>query len=111
MADFIRAAAARIAPRQLPIGVVGTGPASQAVVSGLNRSEPGGFDVRRYPDEASARSAIEGRDIYGVFAVGADGMTVLEASAASPAVAQLLGTTGQRLAASTAMAPRVTSPC
>jgi hypothetical protein len=88
--------AARIAPRGLPVGLVGTGPASQQVLDGLTRS---GFDVRLYADEASARSAIEDRDLYGAFAVGTDSLTVLEASAASPSVAQLLSTAGQRLAA------------
>ncbi len=96
--------AARIAPRHLPVGLVGTGPASQQVLSGLTRSDPGGFDVQRYADEASARSAIEDRDVYGAFAVGPGGITVLEASAAGPAVAQLLSTAGQRLAAERAAA-------
>ena len=61
--------AARIAPRHLPVGIVGTGPASQQVRAGLTRSDPGGFDVHLYADEASARSAIEDRDVYGAFAV------------------------------------------
>jgi hypothetical protein len=91
--------AARIAPRDLPVGVVGTGTASQQVVAGLTRSDPGGFDVHMYADEGTARSAIEDRDVYGAFAVGSGGITVLEASAASPTVAQLLSTIGQRLAA------------
>ena len=104
--------AARIAPRGLPVGVVGTGAASERVLAGLNRSEPGGFDVRRYADEAAARAAIRDRDIYGAFVIGAGaardrdgaggggagGVTVLEASAASPSVAELLSTVGQELA-------------
>ncbi|HLK72039.1 MAG TPA: ABC transporter permease [Streptosporangiaceae bacterium] len=118
--------AARIAPRGLPVGVVGTGAASAQVLAGLNRSEPGGFDVRRYPDQAAARAAIRDRDIYGAFVIGPGaardsggaaatgpgaardsggaagdgpgGVTVLEASAASPAVAQLLSTVGEELA-------------
>ena len=90
--------AARIAPRDLPVGIVSTGGTSERVLSGLTRSDPGGFDVRLYADEASARAAIQDRDIYGAFAVSPGGMTVLEASAASPAVAQLLGTVGQQLA-------------
>jgi hypothetical protein len=90
--------AARIAPRDLPVGIVGTGGTSEPVLSGLTRSDPGGFDVRLYPDEASARAAIQDRDIYGAFAVSPGGMTVLEASAASPEVAQLLSTVGQKLA-------------
>jgi hypothetical protein len=89
--------AARIAPRHLPVGIVG---ASEQVVAGLNRSDPGGFDVHRYPGEASARAAIGDRDIYGAFVVSRGGVTVLEASAASPSVAQLLSTVGQHLAAS-----------
>ena len=90
--------AARIAPRHLPVGIVGTGAGRQQVLAGLIRSDPGGFDVRGYPSEGAARSAIEDRDIYGAFVPGADGMTVLEASAASPEVAQLLSTVGQQLA-------------
>lgn len=92
--------AARIAPRDLPVGIVGTGRASEQILAGLNRSDPTGFDVRRYADEASARAAIQHRDIYGAFAVSPGGITVLEASAASPSVAQLLSTVGQHLAAS-----------
>jgi hypothetical protein len=90
--------AARIAPRDLPVGIVGTGPASQQVLQGLTRSEPGGFDVRLYADQAAARTAIEDRDVYGAFALTPQSVTVLEASAASPTVAQLLSTTGQQLA-------------
>jgi hypothetical protein len=90
--------AARIAPRHLPVGIVGTGPVSQQVQAGLARSDPGGFDVHLYASAASARSAIEDRDVYGAFAVGGGRVTVLEASAASPEVAQLLSTVGQQLA-------------
>src|SRR5580692_318316 len=92
--------AARIAPRDLPVGIVGTGRASEQVLTGLNRSEPGGFDVRRYADQAAARAAIRDRDIYGAFVIGPGGVIVLEASAASPAVAQLLSTVGQHLGSS-----------
>ena len=42
--------AARIAPRDLPVGIVGTGGTSEQVVAGLNRSDPGGFDVRLYAE-------------------------------------------------------------
>jgi hypothetical protein len=94
---------ARLAPRHLPVGIVGP----QQVLSGLTRGDPGGYDVRLYASEASARSAIEDRDIYGAFVVGRGGVTVLEASAASPAVAQLLSTVGQHLAAGRAAAAGV----
>jgi len=91
---------ARIAPRNLPVGVVGAGPASQQAVQGLSRAEPGGFDVQLYPTESAAREAIEGRSVYGAFVITGNGqrITVLEASAASPTVAQLLTTVGGKLA-------------
>jgi hypothetical protein len=46
--------------------------------------------VRPYADAASAREAIEDRDIYGAFVPSAEGSTVLVASAGSPFVAQAL---------------------
>ncbi len=89
---------ARLAPRDLPVGIVGADPASQAAVAGLASSDPGGFDFSLYANQAAARSAIEDRDIYGAFVVTGQGVTVLEASAASPTVAQLLTAVGQNLA-------------
>jgi hypothetical protein len=68
--------AARLGPRDLPVGVVGAGPALPAKK----------FDVHQYADETDARSAIEDREIYGALA----GDKVLIATAASPAVAQML---------------------
>jgi len=89
--------AARIAPRNLPIGIVGTTSASQHFVVGLDKAEPGGFDVHLYSTEASARSAIRDRDVYGAFVVTDSSVTVLEASASSATVAQLLTSVGQQL--------------
>jgi hypothetical protein len=90
--------AARIGPRDLPVGVVGTSPAAQRAAGGLRRAEPGGFSIRQYARAAAARSAIQHRDIYGAFVISPGRITVLEASAASPAVAQLLSAVGQQLA-------------
>lgn len=90
--------AARIGPRDLPVGVVGASPAAQQAVAGLTRSEPGGFSIRTYAARAPARSAIEHRDIYGAFVISPSRITVLDASAASPTVAQLLTAAGQQLA-------------
>jgi hypothetical protein len=47
--------AARIAPRNLPVGIAGAGPASEQVAQGLTRADPGGFDVRLFPSWPSAR--------------------------------------------------------
>ena len=91
--------AARIAPRAVPVGVVGVSPAAQHAVAALDDAQPGGFDLRLYPDVAAARSAIEDRTVYGAFAVSTGAVTVLEADAAAPTVAQLLTTAGGRIAA------------
>ncbi|MFJ9821609.1 ABC transporter permease [Streptomyces sp. NPDC101151] len=90
--------AARLAPRDLPVGIVGTGTASQHAVEGLTHKQPGAFDLHIYPDQQAARSAIENRDVYGAFVISSHNITVLQASAASPSVAQLLGQAGQQLA-------------
>src|SRR5919107_4245809 len=65
-------------PHGLPVGVVG--PAAALHGDGL--------DVRTYADAAAARAAIREREVYGAL-VPAEGR-VLVASAASPAVAQML---------------------
>lgn len=97
--------ASRIAPRHLPVGVVGASTAGQSAVEGLTHYKPGGFDFHLYPDQASARSAIRNREVYGAFVVTAGGVTALEATAASTTVAQLLTTAGQQLAAHAAKLP------
>lgn len=89
---------ARTAPRELPVGIVGTGPASEGAVAALSHAKPGGFSFQLYADKAIARDAIEDRVIYGAFAFSHRRVTVLDASAASPAVAQLLDGVGQQLA-------------
>jgi hypothetical protein len=97
---------ARLAPRGLPVGIVGTSPASQQAVAALTRAEPGGFSFSLYADPAAARTAIKDREVYGAFQITPARVTVLEATAASPTVAQLLTSTGQRLDARAAAAHR-----
>ncbi|MGD1224116.1 ABC transporter permease [Streptomyces krungchingensis] len=102
--------ASRIEPRDLPVGIVGTSAASQNVVEGLARSKPGAFDFHLYADEASARSAIKSREVYGAFVITPGSLTVLEASAASTSVAQLIHTSGQQLAAQAAKSAAKEAP-
>ncbi|TXS46212.1 ABC transporter permease [Streptomyces sp. uw30] len=91
--------AARTAPRDLPLGVAGPTAATAQVEQQLNRHE-GAFDIHRYADEAAARDAIEDRTVYGAVVVTPQGPELLTASAASPAVAQLLQqAVGQQAAA------------
>lgn len=80
---------ARLEPRDMPIGVAGPPGAAGAIEQRLT-AQAGAFDVRRYADESAARAAIEDREVYGAFVVTPGGPKVLTASAASPAVAQLL---------------------
>jgi hypothetical protein len=81
---------ARLEPRDLPVGVAG--PA--AAVGQLERqlgADPDAFEVHRYANESEARAAVEDREVYGAFVMTPGGPKVLTSSAASPAVAQLLG--------------------
>ena len=87
--------AVRTEPRDVPIVV--TGPQAAVVAQQLDRARPGAFDVRTLPDEAAARDALTGRDAYAAIVTTPSGPKVLTASAASPVVAQQLGTVAQGL--------------
>lgn len=80
---------ARLEPRDLPIGVAGAPAGVRAIEQRLAAGE-GTFEVHRYADGGAARRAIEDRDVYGALVASPTAPTVLTASAASPAVAQLL---------------------
>ncbi|MGQ4715818.1 ABC transporter permease [Streptomyces anulatus] len=81
--------AARIAPRDLPVGVAGPASAAQQLEQRFEQRD-GAFDVHRFDDEAAARTAIEDRTVYGAVVVTPRGPHLLTASAASPVVSQLL---------------------
>lgn len=81
--------AARLAPRDLPVGVVGPAPATNGLAANLGAH---GFAIHRYASADAARAAIEDRAVYGALLAGPDGLTVFTASAASPNVAQILET-------------------
>jgi hypothetical protein len=81
--------AARMEPRDLPIGVAGAPAGAEAIERRLAGQE-GAFEVHRYRDGAAARRASEDREVYGAFVATPGGPRVLTASAASPAVAQLI---------------------
>jgi hypothetical protein len=72
---------AKVGPREVPVGVAGA-PAVERPLA----AQDGKFEVHRYADEAAARAAIEDREVYGAFAGG----KLLTASAASPAISQML---------------------
>ncbi|HSI80096.1 MAG TPA: hypothetical protein VK919_05530 [Solirubrobacterales bacterium] len=96
---------ARSGPSDLPIGLAGP----PGAVAGLERelaARAPGIEATAYPDAPAARDAIEDREVYGALTVGPDGVGVLTAPAASPAVAQLL----ERAADAVPTAPRSSDP-
>ena len=91
---------ARLETRDLPIGVAGP-PVAAATIENQLQKQGSAFEVHRYENEAAARKAIEDRAVYGAFVASPTGAKVLTASAASPAVAQLLAHAAAESGAST----------
>ncbi|KOU31699.1 membrane protein [Streptomyces sp. WM6373] len=99
--------ATRMAPRDLPLGVAGPAAAAAPLEQRLAAHE-GAFEIRRYADEAAARSAVQNREVYGAVVATPQGPRLLTASAASPVVAQLLTQAVTSQAPPTAQAVPVT---
>ena len=90
--------AARSKPHDVPIGAAGPQAASGQVADLLKQNAPGAFEITYYPGEDALRDAIRNRDVYGGISFGPDGRTLLVATGASPAVAQLLTQVGNGIA-------------
>jgi hypothetical protein len=98
--------AANSAPHEVPLAVVAPAPVAAQVEQGLPEGVgPDAFDVTRLPDRAAGVAAIEERDVYGALVLGPQGVQMLTASAASPAVAQILGQVATRLPVDPAAGP------
>ncbi|MGY2875621.1 putative membrane protein [Marmoricola sp. URHA0025 HA25] len=95
---------ARIEPRHVPVGVIGSTEGSQRLIEHVGAARPEGFDFHLYADRDFARDAIRDRDIYGAFEVTGDQVRLLDASAASPAIAQALEQVASTLAEQAATA-------
>ncbi|WP_407561177.1 ABC transporter permease [Streptomyces sp. 184] len=80
---------ARLAPRDLPLGVAGPAQATAPLKAQLAERD-GAFEVHAYPDAAAARTAVREREVYGAVVATPRGPELLVASAAGPSVAQLL---------------------
>jgi hypothetical protein len=81
--------AARLQPRDLPLGLAGPAQATQPIEQRLAQ-QPDAYSVHRYADEQAARNAIENRDVYGAIVASATGVKLLTASAASPVFAGMI---------------------
>ena len=101
--------AANIAPRDLPLVVVGP----EAAVSGIEHQLAAGLgegavEVTAVDSREAAVAAIEDRDAYGAIVATPGQPEVLIASGASPAVATMLAQGAAALAPSQGAAPTVT---
>jgi hypothetical protein len=102
--------AANVGPRELPVAVAGPPQAVEqieatlAAVPGPDGGETA-FDVVVVDDGAAATAAIEDREVYGAVVVSPDGPRLLVASAAGPAVAQMLRTAAAELSPPGAAVP------
>jgi hypothetical protein len=83
--------ATNLAPRDLPVGLAAPDPVAAQIEQGLSKGAEGALAITRVADRAEAERMIRDREIYGAIIVDSSGGSVLTASAASPAVAQLLG--------------------
>jgi hypothetical protein len=54
-------------PHDLPVAVVGATEQVERVTGALELGLPGGFDVKRYADESTARRALESRKVYAAY--------------------------------------------
>jgi hypothetical protein len=72
--------AARLEPRELPVGVAGPTGRVVEIERRLSAAE-GSFDIHRYRDEAAARRAIEEREVYGALVATDAGPKLLTATA------------------------------
>ncbi|MFI6833632.1 hypothetical protein ACIBG5_41415 [Kribbella sp. NPDC050241] len=100
--------AVRSQPRNVPIVVAGSPESTGLILNSLELDAPGAFEPKVVSDRQSAVAAIDNRDAYGAILTGPDGTEILTASAASPAIAQLLAQLGQRLGGRSAAPPRMT---
>ncbi|BBY18076.1 ABC transporter permease [Mycolicibacterium litorale] len=97
--------AAKSGPHDVPIGIAGPQAANGQVAAMLDQRAPGAFAITYYPGADALRDAIRDRQVYGGLSLGPDGRTLLIASGASPAVAQVLTQLGTGMAAQTGSAP------
>ncbi|GAA4424122.1 membrane protein [Georgenia halophila] len=81
----------RSEPHELPIAVAAPAPLAEQVSTQLVESAGReAFEISTVADRAAAVDLVQDREVYGAVVVGQEGGEILTASAASPAVAQML---------------------
>ncbi|MGD0167710.1 MAG: hypothetical protein ABSC51_10575 [Gaiellaceae bacterium] len=74
----------------LRVAYVGSPIAQVFIQTGLDKTAPGAFELRRYPNAASARAAVLERAVYGAFIERKKTALLLSASAAGPGAQQAI---------------------
>lgn len=82
--------------KDIPIAIVGPAAQVEAVSTALTESGGDAFDISTVESRADAVAGIESRDLLGAIVLGADS-EVLETSAGSPIVSQLMSTVAAQL--------------
>jgi nucleotide-binding universal stress UspA family protein len=95
-------------PHGLPVGIVAPASVTGQVEDALGGADPGGFDLRVYPSEAAARTAIAQQQVDGALIDSSGGLRLLVAQAAGTAPAQTLTTAFSKVAAKSGQALTVT---
>lgn len=90
---------ANTGPEEVPIAVIGPPEAAAQAADRLDAAQPGGFVVTVAADPAEAIEMIEHREVYAALALGPEGLDLYTATAASPAVAGLVGGVAEQMAA------------
>ena len=97
-------------PRDVPVAVVGPPPAVEQVRIALESAQPGAFDVTAAVDAAQARQLVLDREVSGALVLGPGGPSVVVATQAGPAVAQLLTQVAQGATGATVPVEDVAPP-
>lgn len=97
-------------PRDVPVAVVGPPPAVEQVRTVLESAQPGAFDVTAAVDAAQARQLVLDREVSGALVLGPGGPSVVVATQAGPAVAQLLTQVAQGATGATVPVEDVAPP-
>ena len=74
-------------PHDLPVAVVGTGPAAQVFAQTLNDSAPAALDVTTVADDASARDRVAHQKLAAAYETAADHATIIVSTASSETTA------------------------
>lgn len=97
-------------PRDVPVAVVGPPPAVEQVRTALESAQPGAFDVTAAVDAAQAQQLALDREVSGALVLGPGGPSVVVATQAGPAVAQLLTQVAQGATGATVPVEDVAPP-